>query len=48
MIGHTHPLLPKYGELITSGHMTISVCWGEREDGQALCPPGIGQNQRYI
>ena len=45
-VGRTHPLLPEFGELVTSGHMTLLACWAEDEDGRPLCPPGINNRER--
>ena len=44
-LGDVHPSLPQFGELITSGHMTISACWAEGDDGQPLCPVDLKTNK---
>jgi coiled-coil and C2 domain-containing protein 2A len=39
--GHIHPNYPQGGELTTSGHIAVAICWSEGPDGQPLCPANI-------
>ena len=45
-IGEINPSLPEAGILVTSGGVSVRVCWSEDEEGRTLCPSVRPTNER--